>query len=94
MIKIFIMKINAQFALFTWSCLVDIFTQGTPHYPPSHIPFVKGNIFVFAKPALLGEPEGQVGATLYFHLYLQLCIYICIFATVHICIFCKVGSSV
>ena len=56
-------------------------------------PFVKGNIFVFAKPALLGEPEGQVGTILYFHLYLQLFIFVFLLLFIFVSS-CKVGSSV
>ena len=56
-------------------CLLGL-VGGSFHRGPLTTEPGKGNIFVFAKPALLGEPEEQVGATLYFHLYLQLSIFV------------------
>ena len=73
-------------------CLLGL-VGGSFHRGPLTTEPGKGNIFVFAKPALLGEPEGQVGVILYFHLYLQLSIFVFLQLFIFVS-FCKVGPSV
>ena len=79
MIRIFIMKINAEFALFTWSCWW-IFSQGTPHYRAG-----KGKYFCFCKASSSRRAGGTSGcnfvlpfvlATMYLYLYFCNCSYL------------------